>query len=59
MNDISPLNMNEPIFDVAQLAHVELLTPDLEGTLRFLKDLASANASGSSATTTDRWWRAF
>ncbi|MGC2577169.1 MAG: VOC family protein, partial [Terrimicrobiaceae bacterium] len=39
MNDISPLNMNEPIFDVAQLAHVELLTPDLEGTLRFFKDL--------------------
>ena len=39
MNDISPLNMNEPIFDVAQLAHVELLTPDLEGTLSFFKDL--------------------
>jgi catechol 2,3-dioxygenase len=39
MNDISPLNMNEPIFDVAQLAHVELLTPDLEGTRRFFKDL--------------------
>ena len=39
MNDILPLNMNEPIFDVAQLAHVELLTPDLEGTLRFFKDL--------------------
>ena len=39
MNDISPLNMNEPIFDVAQLAHVELLTPDLEGTLHFFKDL--------------------
>ena len=39
MKDISPLNMNEPIFDVAQLAHVELLTPDLEGTLHFFKDL--------------------
>ena len=39
MNDISPLNKNEPIFDVAQLAHVELLTPDLEGTLHFFKDL--------------------
>jgi catechol-2,3-dioxygenase len=39
MNDISPPNMNEPIFDVAQLAHVELLTPDLEGTLHFFKDL--------------------
>ncbi|TIQ36336.1 MAG: catechol 2,3-dioxygenase, partial [Mesorhizobium sp.] len=28
----------EPIFDVAQLAHVELLTPDLDGTLRFFMD---------------------
>src|SRR4051812_24900470 len=34
-----PLNVSEPIFDVAQLAHVELLTPDLEGTLRFFKEL--------------------
>jgi catechol 2,3-dioxygenase len=39
MNDMSPLNMMEPIFDVAQLAHVELLTPNLEGTLCFFKDL--------------------
>src|SRR5258705_6603465 len=39
MNDISLMTMNEPIFDVAQLAHVELLTPDLEGTLHFFKDL--------------------
>ena len=39
MNDISLVTMNEPIFDVAQLAHVELLTPDLEGTLHFFKDL--------------------
>jgi catechol 2,3-dioxygenase len=31
--------LSEPIFDVAQLAHVELLTPDLDGTLRFFKDL--------------------
>ena len=29
----------EPIFDVAQLAHVELLTPDPERTLWFFKDL--------------------
>jgi catechol 2,3-dioxygenase len=35
---MSPLNVNEPIFD-AQLAHVELLTPVLGGTLRFFKDL--------------------
>ncbi|WP_027997401.1 VOC family protein [Sinorhizobium arboris] len=30
---------SEPIFDVAQLAHVELLTPDFDGTLYFFKDL--------------------
>jgi catechol 2,3 dioxygenase len=36
---MSPLNVSEPIYDVAQLAHVELLTPDLEGTLGFLKGL--------------------
>jgi len=36
---MSPPNVNEPIFDVAQLAHVELLTPDLEGTLRFFRDV--------------------
>lgn len=29
----------EPIFDVAQLSHVEIYTPDLEGTLWFFKDL--------------------
>jgi catechol 2,3-dioxygenase len=29
----------EPIFDVSQLAHVEPLTPDLEGTLCFFKNL--------------------
>jgi catechol 2,3-dioxygenase len=29
----------EPIFDVAQLAHTEILTPDPEGTLWFFKDL--------------------
>jgi catechol 2,3-dioxygenase len=34
-----PRHGDEPIFDVAHLAHVELLTPDLEGTLRFFKDL--------------------
>ncbi|MER8827593.1 VOC family protein [Mesorhizobium sp. M0938] len=30
--------LSEPIFDVAQLAHFELLTPDLDGTLRFFMD---------------------
>ena len=29
----------EPIFDVAQLAHVEILTPKPDGTLWFFKDL--------------------
>ena len=29
----------EPIFDIAQLAHVEILTPDPERTLWFFKDL--------------------
>ena len=36
---MSPLNVSEPIFDVAQLAHVELMTPDFDGTLRFFKGL--------------------
>jgi catechol 2,3 dioxygenase len=31
--------LSEPIFDVAQLAHIELLTPDLDGTLRFFKNI--------------------
>jgi catechol 2,3-dioxygenase len=30
---------DEPIFDVAQLAHVELLTPDPKGTLRFFTEV--------------------
>lgn len=29
----------EPIFDVAQLAHVEIYTPDMDGTLWFFKEL--------------------
>ena len=29
----------EPMFEVAQLAHVELLTPKPDDTLRFFKDL--------------------
>ncbi len=29
----------EPLFEVAQLAHVEIYTPDLDGTLWFFKDL--------------------
>jgi catechol 2,3-dioxygenase len=32
-------NGSEPIFDVAWLAHVEIYTPDLAGTLWFFKDL--------------------
>ena len=38
--DISSLAIaSEPIFDIAHLAHVELLTPDLEATLCFFKNL--------------------
>lgn len=29
----------EPIFDVAQLAHFEMYTPDLNGSLHYFKDL--------------------
>ena len=47
---MSSRNVNEPIFDVAQLAHVELLTPDLEGTLRFLKDLLGMQETERTAT---------
>ena len=36
----------EPIFDIAQLAHVEILTPDLEGTLWFFKELLGLQESG-------------
>src|SRR6516165_4645200 len=37
---MSLLSVSEPIFDIAQLAHVELLTPDFDGALRFFfKDL--------------------
>ena len=32
-------HLPEPIFDVAQLAHVELLTPKPDETLWFFKDL--------------------
>ena len=40
---------NEPIFDVAHLAHVELLTPDLEGTLCFFKNLLGLEETERSA----------
>ena len=43
---------SEPIFDIAHLAHVELLTPDLEGTLCFFKNLLGleqTERSGRSA----------
>ena len=36
---MSRLANSEPVLDVAQLAHVELLTPDLEGSRRFFADL--------------------
>ena len=36
----------EPVFDVAQLVHVEILTPDPDGTLWFFKDLLGLQESG-------------
>jgi hypothetical protein len=36
---MSSENVNEPIFNIAQLAHVELLTPGPKGTLWYFKDL--------------------
>src|SRR4030095_14240610 len=42
-------NLNEPIFDIAHLAHVELLTPDLEETLGFFKDLLGLEETERSA----------
>ena len=36
---MSSENVNETIFNVAQLAHVELLTPGPKGTLWYFKDL--------------------
>jgi catechol 2,3-dioxygenase len=36
----------EPMFDIAQLAHVEILTPNPEGTLWFFKDLLGLQESG-------------
>ena len=39
MNVNNQQNPPEPIFDVAQLSHVELLTPKLDESTRFFKDL--------------------
>jgi catechol 2,3-dioxygenase len=36
----------EPVFDVAHLAHVELLTPKLEESIRFFVDVMGMNESG-------------
>src|SRR3989440_11780207 len=38
--------MKEPLFDVAQLAHVELLTPKPDDTLWFFKELLGMEESG-------------
>jgi catechol 2,3-dioxygenase len=42
-------NVNEPIFDIAHLAHVELLTPRFEQTLSFFKDLLGLEETERSA----------
>ena len=38
--------MKEPLFDVATLAHVEILTPKPDQTLWFFKDLLGMDESG-------------
>src|SRR5260221_13562219 len=38
--------MKEPLFEVAQLAHVELLTPKPDDTLWFFKELLGLEESG-------------
>ncbi len=41
---------SEPMLDVAQLAHVELLTPDLDGTLRFFEDILGMRRPGGGVS---------
>jgi catechol 2,3-dioxygenase len=38
--------MKEPLFEVAHLAHVEILSPNMEGTLWFFKDLLGMDEVG-------------
>jgi predicted enzyme related to lactoylglutathione lyase len=38
------------MLDVAQLAHVELLTPDLDGTLRFFEDILGMRRPGGGVS---------
>ena len=33
------MSHSEPIFDVVQLAHIEMYTPDLNGSLHYFKNL--------------------
>ena len=40
----------EPIFDVAHLAHVELLTPKLEESARFFMEVMGMIESGRKGT---------
>ena len=37
--------MNEPIWDVAHLAHVEMLTPELDESTRFFTDIMGMSIS--------------
>ena len=41
------MNPPEPIFDVAHLAHVELLTPKLEESLKFFVEVMGMSVSSS------------
>ncbi len=36
----------EPIFDLAQLGHIELLTPKLDESLKFFVDVMGMTVSG-------------
>jgi catechol 2,3-dioxygenase len=36
---------NEPILDVAQLAHIEILTPDLDGSAAFFMNFLGMQRS--------------
>jgi catechol 2,3-dioxygenase len=40
--------LDEPILDIAHLGHLELLTPDLEGSHRFFTDVMGMTESGRS-----------
>ena len=48
-NKSNTMNSEEPIHDVAHLAHVELLTPRLEESTRFFVEIMGMVESGRNA----------